>query len=64
MTDKLLCNWCISDKSHCEECFRGSEYKKKVTNADRIRCMSDEELADALTKKADACWNCASDPCA
>lgn len=45
MTDKLLCNWCIADKAKCEDCFRGSEYKPKQTNADKIRAMSDEELA-------------------
>lgn len=48
MTDRLLCNWCISDKTKCENCFRGSEYKCKTTNADRIRAMSDEELAEFL----------------
>lgn len=34
---------------------------KPITNADRIRAMTDEELANALAHKADVCWNCTSD---
>lgn len=34
---------------------------KPQTNADRIRNMTDEGLANALAHKADACWNCSSD---
>lgn len=32
-----------------------------ITNADRIRAMSDEELANALAHKADVCGNCSAD---
>ena len=37
-------------KSPCSECkeFSKYEYENKKTNADRIRSMSDEELADFL----------------
>lgn len=37
-------------KSPCSECkgFSKYEYEKLQTNADRIRSMSDEELADFL----------------
>ena len=37
-------------KSPCAECkeFSKYEYENKKTNADRIRSMSDEELADFL----------------
>ena len=34
------------------------EVEKKQTNADRIRAMSDEELADFLEKVADGCDSC------
>ena len=39
-------------KSPCSECkeFSEYEYENKKTNADRIRAMSDEELADMLWK--------------
>ena len=32
----------------CSTCYCGSEAKTELTNADRIRSMSDEELADML----------------
>ena len=32
----------------CSTCYCGSEAKTEWTNADRIRAMSDEELADFL----------------
>ena len=41
------CPHCVFEKteSNCQGCFEGSHYKPKpVTNADRIRAMSDEEL--------------------
>ena len=31
------------------------------TNADRIRAMTDEELANLLAHKVDACHNCSTD---
>lgn len=37
------------------------EYTPIRTNADRIRAMTDEELADTFAHKADACWNCSAD---
>ena len=39
-------------KSPCSECkgFSKYEYEKLQTNADRIRAMSDEELAEMLWK--------------
>lgn len=44
-------------KSPCSECkeFSKYEYKNKKTNADRIRAMSDEELAAHLH---DIGWDC------
>lgn len=42
------CPHCVFEKteSNCRGCFEGSHYKPKpVTNADRIRSMTDEELA-------------------
>ena len=46
-----------SYKSPCSECkgFNKYEYKKPQTNADRIRDMSDEELAKHLV---DIGWDC------
>lgn len=46
------CPHCVFEKteSNCQGCFEGSHYKPKpVTNADRIRSMTDEELATWLT---------------
>lgn len=44
------CPHCIhNDECHdkCRGCFEGSNYKPKpLTNADRIRSMTDEELAE------------------
>lgn len=44
------CPRCIhNDECHdkCRGCFEGSNYKPKpLTNADRIRAMTDEELAE------------------
>ena len=42
------CPHCVFEKTeaNCRGCFEGSHYKpKQITNADRIRAMSDEELA-------------------
>ena len=41
-------------KSPCSECkeFSKYEYENKKTNADRIRGMSDEELAETMNQKA------------
>ena len=44
--------------SYCD--FDGCE-EKKPSNADRIRAMTDEKLADTIAHKADACLNCTSD---
>jgi len=47
--DKALCNGCeVYDGS-------GAEYQKIETRADRIRSMSDEELADFMNKEHDFC---------
>ena len=47
------CPRCIhNDECHdkCRGCFEGSNYKPKpLTNADRIRSMTDEELANCIT---------------
>ena len=45
------CPHCVFEKteSNCRGCFEGSHYKPKpITNADRIRSMTDEELAEFL----------------
>ena len=60
------CNVCINGKmpsysATCVECGLSRKNYKPITNADRIRGMTDEELADALAHKADACWNCSTD---
>ena len=49
-------------KSPCSECkeFSKYEYENKKTNADRIRAMSDEELAEFLTHiNPTNCQDCA-----
>ena len=38
----------------CSTCWCGSEAKTECTNADRIRSMTDEELAELFSKLA---WN-------
>ena len=38
------------DYEHCGNCDNGSEFVK-MTNADRIRAMSDEELAEFIENK-------------
>lgn len=45
------CPLCVFEitKANCRGCFEGSHYKpKQITNADRIRAMSDEELAEFM----------------
>lgn len=45
------CPHCVFEKTeaNCRGCFEGSHYKPKpITNADRIRAMTDEELAHLL----------------
>ena len=36
----------------CPGCWEGSNYKPSFTNADKIRAMSDEELANTLNAMA------------
>ena len=53
-------------KSPCSECkgFSQYEYEKKQTNADRIRAMNDEKLAEFLFRfehameEIGAAWDC------
>lgn len=50
------CPHCVFEKTeaNCLGCFEGSHYKPKpITNADRIRAMSDEELAEWLAEVND-----------
>ena len=45
------CPFCIYNNSprNCHGCFEGSNFRPKpMTNADRIRSLSDEELAEQL----------------
>ena len=45
------CPFCIYNNSpgNCHGCFEGSNFRSKpITNADRIRSLSDEELAEQL----------------
>ena len=45
------CPFCLYEKTetNCPGCWEGSNYKPKpMTNADRIRAMTDEELAEFL----------------
>ena len=53
-----------SYKSPCSECkgFSKYEYEKPMTNADRIRAMTDEELADALEKFCIGMADCSDCP--
>jgi arsenate reductase-like glutaredoxin family protein len=47
--NEYICNWCekIKDNPH-EDIERECEYYESLTNADRIRSMTDEELAEFL----------------
>lgn len=46
----------------CMNCYEGSEAKTEYTNADRIRSMDDEELAEFFAEKCNigkefaVCW--------
>lgn len=46
-------------KSPCSECDSGSKWEKNApnrqTNADRIRAMTDEEMAHYFSEQPDAC---------
>ena len=42
-----------STEENCRGCFEGSNFRPKQTNADRIRNMTDEELADWLIMNGD-----------
>lgn len=60
MADFLRCKDCKHDKGKCVGVSRRSSHKncfepKVMTNADRIRAMSDEELATHLH---DIGWDC------
>ena len=46
-------------KSPCSECkeFSEYEYESKKTNADRIRAMRDEELAEFIRSMVDGSYN-------
>ncbi len=70
------CNTCKFDPknggdgwSACDACIHNSCLKdgyEPVTNADRIRAMSDEELAEWLErwcKDAEPCWDCPMNEC-
>ncbi len=50
--NEYICNWCekIKDNPH-EEIERECEHYEAKTNADRIRSMTDEELADWIMCK-------------
>ena len=60
------CPHCVFEKTeaNCRGCFEGSHYRPKpITNAERIRSMSDEELAEWLDKlithcNDGPCFNC------
>ena len=54
------CPFCLYEKTeeNCPGCFEGSNYRPKlITNADRIRGMSDEELAEWLADILNHCDN-------
>lgn len=53
------CPHCVFEKTeaNCRGCFEGSHYKPKpITNADRIRAMTDEELAEYLDGVCHDLW--------
>ena len=56
------CPHCVFEitEDNCRGCFEGSNYKpKQITNADRIRAMTDEELSSFL----DIATVCVCFPC-
>lgn len=50
----------FSDNSECAE-FNKKVDSMPMTNADRIRAMSDEELAEYIDAVAEACYNAGSE---
>lgn len=54
--NEYICNWCekIKDNPH-EEIERECDHYVTMTNADRIRSMTDEELAEFLDDIAYCC---------
>ena len=60
--NEYVCNWCekIKDNPY-EEMERECEYYEAMSNADRIRSMTDEELEEYLWKMAEEspCYICA-----
>ena len=74
MSEFLRCRDCKHDKGKCVGLSRRGGHKncfepREITNADRIRAMSDEELAEYLCgltyccecKYQDACNDCGGD---
>ena len=62
MSEFLRCRDCKHDKGKCVGSSRRGGHKncfepREMTNADRIRAMSDEELAELLIS-ADFCGEC------
>ena len=59
--DVIVGKWCpkVNDSPHVE-IERECEYYKRMTQADRIRSMSDEELAEFMANKGGyiACCQC------
>jgi hypothetical protein len=51
------CATCLHKNVHpnvCEDCLGGTHYKPRIkTNADRIRSMTDEELAEWICEVQD-----------
>lgn len=45
----------------CPVCGADMRVGSDMTNSDRIRSMTDEELANLLAHKVDACHNCSND---
>ena len=45
------------DYEHCGNCDKGSEFVK-MTNADHIRSMTDEELAEFFARKSPCAYYC------
>lgn len=57
--DEIVGKWCpkINDSPDIE-CDRECDHYKPMTNADRIRNMSDEELAYFLVEEVNAVFDC------
>ena len=56
-----ICNRCKHNddpiKAECSVCANRDRYEEKITNADRIRAMSDEELAEWVERIRVLCAN-------